>query len=129
MCKEPLWHTDYFEATGSNAFTLMIPLKDYAATNFQLLYVDKDGKVSKYRYRKGKGLAFGGGLVHSTEPGVGEEMHVYICFIFGTDKQEHWAGIRQPMMMYSRKIMNPAGKFGKAGLYYTKVPTEIIEDA
>lgn len=43
-------HTDYVPSVGTNAFTVMTPLRDYKSDGFQLLYLDADGAQRQYRY-------------------------------------------------------------------------------
>ena len=54
-------------------------------------------RVRRVDYRFGKAVVFAAGFKHSTEPGrsAGEAPHAYLCFTFGTDRQEHWPLIAQ----------------------------------
>ena len=110
------YHADFVDAIGCNAFTLMTPLADYAAADFQLLYRDLDGATRQHRYRRGEALCFGSDFVHSTQPGRALEgvdggIHVYLCFTFGTDKTEYWKDIYATQGSYaSRVVRRPDGR-------------------
>ena len=85
---------------GTNALTLITPLKDHAAagSGFQLQYRgDEDEAPRQYRYTRGKAIVFGAGFLHSTEPGRahGEEPHAFLCLTFGTDQLEWWPSIAE----------------------------------
>ena len=67
------FHSDFVRDIGCNAFTLMTPLADYCAPDFQLLYRDLDGATRQHRYKHGEALCFGSDFEHSTEPGHARE--------------------------------------------------------
>lgn len=108
-CSQPFFHYDYPEEVGLNALTLMTPLSDFKERDsFQLLYHkaavespfqplgDGTAPPARYAYKKGRAIIFGGRFRHSTEPGAAHEddgVHAYLCFTFGTDRDEHWPTI------------------------------------
>ena len=113
-CTSEQLHHDFETEVGTNAFTLLTPLANYPSEDFQLLYEDyaatlkrsdadadsqprsgvvaDDHELQQYRYTEGEALVFSSHFYHSTEPGCTVEEdaapHVYLCFTFGTDKQE-----------------------------------------
>ena len=90
-CDEHRWHVDFQEPTGTDALTFMTPLRDFKQTQgFGLGYKDTSGQARQYKYRKGKAVVFGSRFWHSTEVGksVGDQVHTYLCFSFGTDQQD-----------------------------------------
>lgn len=77
-CQSHNFHHDYKPPVGTDALTLITPLRDYAeADSFQLSYHSRDAArsepstVRRYAYRRGTAIAFGSGFEHSTEPGRG----------------------------------------------------------
>ena len=93
----------------------MTPLKDYTAIDFQLQYLDLDGQMQQYRYRRGEAMCFGSDFMHSTEPGSASAAdggpHVYLCFTFGTDRNEYWPHIYETQGSYaSRVVRKPDGE-------------------
>jgi hypothetical protein len=108
-------HVDFVPAVGCNAFTLMTPLADFAAPDFQLLYQDLDGVTRQYRYTRGEAICFGSHFQHTTEPGRAAAadggLHAYLCFTFGSDKEEHFAHVYETQGSYaSRVIRTPSGE-------------------
>ena len=111
-------------AVGHDALTLITPLDDYPETDtFQLSYKSRGG-VRRYTYTKGRAVVFGSRFEHSTEPGKGRdgEPHVYLCFTFGTDRQDAWASIARTLGTQSRIVRHPDG-----ALRLTKVGEQIEE--
>lgn len=109
------FHTDFVASVGTNAFTLMAPLADFAAPDFQLLYEDVDSKPRQYRYKRGEAICFGSHFRHTTEPGHASDadggLHAYLCFTFGSDKEQYWPLIYETMGTYgSRTIRSPRGE-------------------
>ena len=106
--------------------TLITPLRDYKETDsFQMTYLAQQPSGAKkaagadgapeqrrYVYRRGKALVFGAGFEHSTEPGASldGEMHAFLCFTFGTDRQERWPEISQTLGTQSRIVRHPDGE-------------------
>lgn len=123
-CAGPTWHSDYFAPVGTDALTLLTPLRDFAERDsFQLNYRavpqsqpldDTSGAVQRYQYQRGRAIVFGSGFEHSTEPGetaeAGSAPHVYLCFTFGTDRQERWGDISKTLGSQSRVIVHPDGE-------------------
>lgn len=107
-CSQPNMHTDWPQSVGTNAFTLLTPLEDYQTDNFQLLYEDSFGDVHQYRYRAGEAICFGSDFVHSTQPGrsLDGRPHAFLCFTFGSDKQEHWPAIAPTINGYQSRFLH-----------------------
>lgn len=108
------FHDDFVPEIGTNALSVMSPLANYAAPDFQLLYEDVDGRQRQYRYTHGEAICFGSQFQHTTEPGRASEadggLHVYLCFTFGSDKEEYWPHIYATQGSYgSRVIRKPCG--------------------
>lgn len=132
-CALPNLHTDWDDAVGQDAFTLLTPLGDYSSPDFQLLYEDyaatlargvESGAASgdanadalrQYRYREGEALVFTSRFFHSTQPGRSVEPHgaphVYLCFTFGTDKPDKYESTVAPTISgyQSRMLVDAAG--------------------
>ena len=108
-CTEPDFHVDWRD-TNNEAFTLLTPLTENCS-GFGLLYKKLDGTVAEYDYKLGEALIFGDDFVHSTKPGISEEPVVLLCFNFGTDRMEHWAGIERTAAHQSLMICRPDGEF------------------
>lgn len=112
-CEEPHLHFDYPEEVGTKALTLMTPLAVYRVrSTFNLIYRqqplrkniaggdeyvaggdERYDECARYEYKVGTGIVFGASFQHSTEPGRAhpvDGMHVYLCFTFGTDRQQDW---------------------------------------
>jgi hypothetical protein len=111
-CASPNFHTDWPDAVGNNAFTLLTPLEDYDTDGFQLLYKTTQGEVKQYRYRAGEAICFSSHFVHSTEPGRARSgdgpnprPHVFLCFTFGSDKVEHWPAIAPTINGYQSRFL------------------------
>jgi hypothetical protein len=120
-CKQSNVHVDYFDEVGTQAFTLMTPLRNYAVDynsqfKFQLLYESEhEGEEhARYTYRKGKAIVFASQFKHSTEPGMssepGKAPHVYLCFAFGSDDPRLWPAISQTVGGQSRLVSKANGK-------------------
>ena len=110
-CSDPNYHTDWPDAVGNNAFTLLTPIEDYTTENFQLLYEDRAGSRLQYRYRTGEAICFSSHFVHSTEPGRSApdsngRPHVFLCFTFGSDKEEHWPIIAPTINGYQSRFLH-----------------------
>ena len=110
-CSAPNLHTDWDDAVGTNAFTLLAPLEDYPTTNFQMLYQDASGsrELRRYRYRPEEAVVFTSRFYHSTEPGVAlggaAQPHAFLCFTFGSDKVEHWPTIAPTISGYQSRVL------------------------
>ena len=110
-CSARNLHTDWPDAVGTNAFTLLTPIEDYATDNFQLLYEDASGELRQYRYRTGEALVLASRFMHSTEPGAAApeangRPHVFLCFTFGSDKVEHWPAIAPTINGYQSRFLH-----------------------
>lgn len=129
-CNSHNFHHDYLPGAGTDALTLITPLADYEETDsFQLSYRAKPAGgarsgdasnagpgggegVRRYVYRKGRAVVFGSGFDHSTEPGAGRDgaPHAYLCFTFGTDRQQQWPAIARTLGTQSRVVQHPDGE-------------------
>ena len=128
ICEKPNMHVDYGEAVGTTALTLMTPLyAEYSdVPDFQLVYrTDEDGSLRQYRYRHGEAIVFGSDFQHSTEPGHAaldealhaRKAHAYLCFCFGSSRQEHWEAIAETIDgNQSRTLSRPPEQPGGAPL-------------
>ena len=110
-CDAPNLHTDWGDAVGCNAFTLLAPLEDYTTADFQLLYQngDRKGPLRQYTYKAGEAIVFSSKFVHSTEPGCAVDgsgrPHAFLCWTFGSDKEEHWVAIEPTIGGYQSRFM------------------------
>jgi len=116
-CRSHNYHHDYKPPVGTDALTLITPLRDYKETDsFQLNYrahdVSRERRWdARYVYKRGKAIVFGSQFEHSTEPGEGKEPHAYLCFTFGTDDQARWPEISRTLDTQSRVVCHPNGDF------------------
>lgn len=119
-------HTDFGRAVGTSALVLMTPLADYdqSTEDFHLMYEAGDPddpaaiELAQYRYKLHRALVFASRFRHSTQPGraSGDRPHVFLCFVFGTDRPFHWPAIVQALeYLQSRMIMRPDGGMVHAG--------------
>ena len=71
-CSKTDMHVDYENEVETRALTLMTPLyTEYSEVeDFQLVYLDDEAKLRRYRYELGEAIVFGAGFTHSTEPGT-----------------------------------------------------------
>jgi len=142
-CDAPNWHTDYWPPVGTDALTLITPLRDFDETDsFQLRYQSHQqpparggaaggggggggadggadgGEVRRYAYQKGRAIVFGSRFEHTTEVGSGRDgqVHAYLCFTFGTDQQQRWGEI-------SRTLGTPACGKGVLGMGRSSLPS------
>ena len=96
--KKTYYHFDWPLEGGSNGLTFMAPLYDMSDQDegCNLLYKDEEGKAHVYKYTFGKGVVFGGGLSHSSQPCVPRSTKeikrpwAFLCFNFGTTRMEYW---------------------------------------
>ena len=130
-CEAPNYHTDYWPPVGTDALTLITPLRDFAETDsFQLVYRARppppqngDGAAAggaggaateerRYAYQKGRAIVFGSRFEHSTEVGAGRdgEAHAYLCFTFGTDQAHRWPEISRTLGTQTRVVKHPDGE-------------------
>jgi hypothetical protein len=137
-CAAPYFHTDFGRAVGHSALVMMTPLDDFAPSAhtdenaaFQLLYEAGDpeargdtapGEVRQYDYKRGKAIVFSSRFRHATQPGkAANAPHVYLCFVFGTDRTFHWPAIVQALeYLQSRMIARPDG-----GIVYNPPPEDV----
>jgi hypothetical protein len=111
-CIDAHFHVDWSEA-NNEAFTFMTPVSGNGS-DFGLLYKRLDGGLGEYRYRPGEGIAFGDKFEHSTKPGQSEQPVVILCFVYGTDKMEHWPRINRTVGTQVTHLRQPDGEFTRA---------------
>lgn len=111
-CTEAHFHVDWSD-TNNEAFTFMTPVRGNPS-NFGLLYKRLDDAVGEYRYTIGEGIAFGDKFQHSTQPGESEEPVVLLCFVYGSDKMEHWSKINRTVGTQVTHLRQPDGRFTRA---------------
>ncbi len=92
VTNEPFYHVDYGADVGTNAFTLMTPVKPTGDIG-NLLYHNTDGEELVYHYSPGTAVCFGGGFYHSTEPFQSADPYVFLCFTFGVTDMTLWDSI------------------------------------
>jgi len=67
--------------------------------------------VRTYTYFPGEAIVLGGGFWHSTEPGWAPEPRAFLCFTFGTDREELWPSIAKTLDSYQSRILcRPGGQ-------------------
>lgn len=108
-CSAPHFHVDWSE-TNNEAFTFMTPVHR-GPEGFGLLYKRLDGTIGDYCYRRGEGIAFGDKFEHSTKPGRADSPVVLLCFVYGTDKMEHWPKINRTVGTQVTHLRRPDGTF------------------
>jgi hypothetical protein len=110
-CERTRFHKDYDWGCRTNAYTLMTPLEDLSATrDGHLAYLDSWGRQRIYRYRLGVAVVFGAGFLHGTQPVVAGAPRAFLCFTFGSDKEQYWPAVRKSIGGQSRLICRPGGE-------------------
>ena len=97
-CDAPNLHTDWGDAVGCNAFTLLAPLEDYTTDDFQLLYQsgDRKGPLRQYTYKAGEAIVFSSKFVrkprHSPPPACLPVLHVRLRpeGALASDRADDW---------------------------------------
>lgn len=112
-CEAHDMHRDWL-TEGNTAFTVMAPLTPNACA-MGLAYVSVRGEEREYRYRMGKGVAFGSGFVHSTAIGRLDERAVFLSLTFGTDRMDEWKTIERTAGRQGRFFCQPDGVFRSIG--------------
>lgn len=127
-CIQANIHEDYFPSVGTQAFTLMTPIRNYTIDHtsldkFQLLYESEhegEEPFARYTYSKGKAIVLSSQFSHSTEPGVssepGKAPHVFLCFTFGSDDPHHWPAIAETAGLQSRLVSKANGKLERSNM-------------
>lgn len=111
-CSTPNIHSDWPIKVGTNAFTLLTPIDNYLTEDFHLLYEDweQSRTLKQYRYKAGEALVFCSKFMHSTEPGQAIDgartPHAFLCFTFGSDRQEHWPAIAPTINGYQSRFLS-----------------------
>jgi hypothetical protein len=113
-CTEPHFHVDWADA-NNEAFSFLTPVSTHGG-NFGLLYKKLSGDVGDYEYSSGEGIAFGDKFAHSTKPGHSDEPVILLCFVYGTDKMEHWPKIYRTIGQQVTHIRQPDGRFVATGI-------------
>lgn len=108
-------HHDWLTPENT-AFTVMAPLTDNACA-MGLAYRSVHGDEREYRYRMGKGVAFGSGFLHSTATGSLDERAVFLSLTFGTDRMDEWETIEKTAGRQGRFFCQPDGVLRKIGNY------------
>lgn len=111
-CTETHFHVDWSE-TNNEAFTFLTPVGG-SAPGFGMLYKRLDESIGEYGYTAGEGIAFGDKFQHSTQPGESEQPVVLLCFVYGTDKMQHWPQISRTVGTQVTHLRQPDGKFTRA---------------
>jgi len=133
---KPNWHVDYAPEVGQRGLTIITPIDTFAVDpsnedgQFQLLYKESDGDAPprRYTYERGKAIVFGAGFEHTSEPGAAADLtapHVYLCFCFGTDRQEHWPGIAKTLDGYQAKWLS----MSNGEMVLSKLGVRMLEEA
>lgn len=109
-CDRTRFHRDYGWNMGTNAYTLMTPLEDMASVpDGHLAYLDTWGRRRIYRYRKGTAVILGAGFTHGTQPVASGPPRAFLCFTFGSDKDQYWPVVKKTIGHQSRMICRPDG--------------------
>lgn len=106
-------HHDWL-TPDNTAFTVMAPLTHNACA-MGLAYRSVHGDEREYRYRLGKGVAFGSGFLHSTATGELDERAVFLSLTFGTDRMDEWDTIERTAGRQGRFFCQPDGVFRHVG--------------
>lgn len=84
-----------------------------------LMYKDSDLKERMYKYTLGKAAVFGGGTIHASQlcqPRSQLERDrpwAFLCFNFGTDKNEYWPTLRRNIECSGKLIVQPDGEVAR----------------
>jgi hypothetical protein len=111
-CTDVHFHVDWSE-TNNEAFTFMTPVSGNGS-DFGLLYKRLDESIGEYEYKPGQGIAFGDKFEHSTKPGRSEQPVMLLCFVYGTDKMDHWPKINRTVGTQVTHLRQPNGEFTRA---------------
>mmetsp|Transcript_19953 Transcript_19953/g.29558 ORF Transcript_19953/g.29558 Transcript_19953/m.29558 type:complete len:289 (-) Transcript_19953:117-983(-) len=106
--KKYQFHEDWSEQVGTQIATFLVPLSDFYVG---LAYKDNDGKTKKYDYKLGKAVGLGGGFMHSTGKGQGEEEDVLLCVYIGSDDPKIWKYARRNIDDELEHYMSPSRGF------------------
>jgi len=110
QCEETFFHVDYRPGCGTNAYTLMTPLEDMSGSGeAHLAYLDALGRPRIYRYNKGTAIVFGTNFFHGTQVAAQRQARAFLCFSFGSDKQQYWPELKKSIYYQSRLLCTPGG--------------------
>jgi hypothetical protein len=122
-CEQTRFHSDYDWEVGTNGYTLMTPVEDMSSdVDGHLEYLDTWGRRRTYRYRKGTAVVFGPGFIHGTQRMVAGSPRAFLCFTFGSDKEEHWPVLKKTVATWSRQVRRPGGTLIREGQPLPNVP-------
>ena len=111
-CFKYNFHDDFVKGVGVNALSLMAPLHDMESKDsIHLSYRNKNDETATYKYKKGKAIVFGEKFIHGTDIGQTKEQEVFLCFSFGTDKEEYLEKIFKTTANQGEYFMHPTKGF------------------
>jgi len=99
-----------------NAFSLMAPIQERQEDTIDLMYKDVDGKEQVYKYQMGRSVVFGEEFWHSTAKGKCSNYEAFLCFAFGSDKEEYQEINLQTIGGQAAHLMHPQMGWSKARL-------------
>ena len=104
------FHVDFYNTTNVNGFTLLTPLQDRSSIN--LAYIDLNGRVQQYLYKKGVAIVLGENFWHSTDLEANSKRYeILFCLCFGTDKLRDWTIIKRTAANQGLNYMHPLHGF------------------
>jgi hypothetical protein len=98
------FHLDWSEELGTQSITFLVPLNNFT---IHMKYYDNDDNLLQYKYKLGKGVGFGGGFLHSTDVGHGEEEDVLLCVYLGGNDPDLWEYVLDNMGDEAGYYKNP----------------------
>ena len=119
------WHKD-FSSTNYQGFTIIVPLLAMQEETRGHLAYREHGKTKLYTYTLGRGIVFSDGFVHSPHPFEGEVPALFLCFTFGSDKEEYWRSILACLHTQSRRVCRYNGDFVDCREEYLRVANETL---
>lgn len=122
-CEQTRFHSDYDNEVGTNGYTLMTPVQDMSSDlDGHLEYLDVWGRRRMYRYRRGTAVVFGPGFIHGTQRMLAGPSRAFLCFTFGSDKEEHWPALKKTVGTWSRQVCRPGGTLIRGSRPLPQVP-------
>ena len=98
------YHLDWSQELGTQSITFLVPLNNFT---IHMKYYDNDDQIRQYKYKYGKGVGFGGGFLHSTDTGHGEEDDVLLCVYLGGNDPDLWEYVVDNIGDESGYYVNP----------------------
>jgi hypothetical protein len=98
------FHLDWSEELGTQSLTFLVPLNNFS---IHMKYYDNDDEVQQYKYKMGTGVGFGGGFLHSTDIGHGEEEDVLLCVYLGGNDPDLWEYVQDNIGDEAGYYVNP----------------------